>query len=772
VDTLPPVGPIQDVEPVLLDRIAAAVQPAYLVRRELGRGGAATVFLADDAKHGRQVALKVLDPAVTGEMGHDRFLREIRIAARLTHPHILPVLDSGVAGGLPFYVMPFVEGETLRTLLDRGGRLSLETAIRLTREVADALDYAHAAGIVHRDVKPENILLLEQHAVLADFGIARGMRALDDENTTMMGLTIGTPAYMSPEQAVGDSMVDGRSDEFSLAAVVYEMIAGAGPYAGLSSMAMIAQRFAGPPARIRTRRPEVPIEIDAALARALSLEPEQRFPSAGAFAGALSSGAMTTSATSSTSTTAVSVSVEPRDMPSIAVLPFVNASGDADMEFFSDGVADEIMSALGKLRRIRVAARSSCYVFRGKSEDARVIGERLGVANILEGSVRRAGTRVRVSAQLVSAGTGFQLWAEQYDRQLDDVFAIQDDIARAIVDTLHVHLLGEGERPLVVSTTRNASAHEAYLRATHASRTRTETGLRTSVDMFREALRTDPDLVPAHVGLADSLSLMAIYGIASPREVMPLARHAAEDALRRDPTSADAWLRLGSVHALYEHDWTPAEEAFRRAATLGPHLPAVHQRYALDVLAPRARFAEALAHIKTACELDPLSPVIRTSEAMVHYFAGDHDAARDAARAAARLDQYFAIAEFFIGTIARDAGDATAAVEAFTRAIALTGGTPEMIAGLAQTHARAGRIAEAESLRVQLTASASQRFVSPTLFAQLDLALGRVETALVWLAKAERQADPELIYLGVRPVYRVLEGVPAYRDLLQRVGLA
>ena len=281
----------------------------------------------------------------------------------------------------------------------------------------------------------------------------------------------------------------------------------------------------------------------------------------------------------------------------------------------------------------------------------------------------------------------------------------------------------------------------------------------------------DPDLVPAHVGLSDSLALLAIYGIAPPREVMPSAKRAAEDALLRDPTSADAWVRLGSVHALYEHDWTAAEEAFRRAATLGPHLPAVHQRFALDVLAPRARFAEALEHITTACDLDPLSPVMRTSEAMVHYFAGDHEAARDAARAAARLDQYFAMAEFFFGTIARDAGDTTAAVEAFTRAIALTGGTPEMIAGLAQTHARAGRIAEAESLRNQLAASAVERFVSPALFAQLDLALGRDETALTWLAKAEREADPELIYLGVRPVYRVLEEAPAYRELLRRVGL-
>ena len=739
------------------------MQPAYRIQRELGRGGAATVFLADDEKHGRQVALKVLDPAITGELGHDRFVREIRIAARLTHPHILPVLDSGVAAGVPFYVMPFVEGETLRTLLDRDGRLSLDLSIRLTREVADALDYAHAAGIVHRDVKPDNILLLEHHAVLADFGIARGLRATDDANTTSMGMTIGTPAYMSPEQAVGDEVIDGRSDQFALAAVVYEMIAGAGPYAGLSPMAMIARRFAGPPDGIRTRRPEVPVAIEAALTRALSLEPEQRFPNAGAFAAALSVGATTPSS---------GVATEPREIPSIAVLPFANASGDPDMDFFSDGVADEIIGALGKIRGLHVAARSSCYALRGSSEDARVVGERLRVRNILEGRVRRAGSRVRVAAQLVSADTGFQLWSEQYDRQLDDVFAIQDDIARAIVETLHVHLLGDAKRPIIVSTTRDASAHDAYLRGAHATRTRTETGLRMSVELFNESLRIDPDLAEAHVGLADSLSLLAIYGIVPPHEVMPAAKSAAEEALRRDPTSAEAWVRLGSVQALYAHDWPAAGEAFRRATALSPRLPAVYQRYALDYLAPLGQFSAALEHIKTACELDPLSPVMRTSEAMVRYFSGDHAGAQDAARAASHLDRYFAMAEFFFGTIARDAGDTDSATEAFTRAIALTGGTPEMIAGLAQTHAHAGRIGEAESLRGRLTASAEQRYVSPALFAQVDLALGRHDSALEWLAKAERDTDPELVHLAVRPAYRALAGDPRYQALLRRVGLS
>ena len=392
-------------------------------------------------------------------------------------------------------------------------------------------------------------------------------------------------------------------------------------------MAMIARRFAGPPGSAFARdSPRCPSRLKRHLR-----EHSHSSRSNASTARARSPPRCPTARPTASS----GVAAEQAEIPSIAVLPFSNAGSDPDMEFFSDGVADEIIGALGKLRGLRVAARSPCYALRGRSEDARVVGERLGVGTILEGSVRRAGSRVRVSAQLVSTDSGFQLWSEQYDRQLDDVFAIQDSIARAIVETLHVHLLGDAKRPIRVSTTRDASAHDAYLRGAHANRTRTETGLRVSVDLFHEALRIDPDLAAAHVGLADSLSLLAIYGIAPPREVMPPAKSAAEGALRRDPTSAEAWVRLGSVQALYAHDWPAAEEAFRRAMALSPRLPAVYQRYALDALAPRGQFAAALEHIKTACELDPLSPVMRTSEAMVRYFAGDHAGAKNAASSVA-----------------------------------------------------------------------------------------------------------------------------------------
>jgi len=753
-------------QPGLLDRIAGALQPTYRIQRELGRGAAATVFLADDRKHGRQVAVKVLDPLATGGFSAERFLGEIRIAARLAHPHILPVLDSGVADGVPFYVMPYVEGETLRGLLDRKGRLSVETTVRLAGEIADALDYANAAGIVHRDVKPENVLLLERHAVVADFGVAHAASAAGAGGqgaTTGAGDMVGTLAYMSPEQAGGDATIDGRADQFALAAVVYEMLSGKVPFAATSPAASIARRLFGSPPSVRAHRQDLPAALDQALGRALSAEPADRFATMGAFVAAL--GAKGHAA-------APDVAVDGAELPSIAVLPFANGSGDPEMAYFSEGITDEIVAALGRVRQLRVAARSSSYALYRESADARTFGERLGVGTILEGSVRRAGPRVRVSAHLVSTESGYQIWSDQYDRTLDDVFAIQDDIARAIVRTLEVHLLGDAQRPLVVSTTRDQSAYDAYLRGTHANRSRTEAGLRASVDLFREALRIDPELGDAQVGLADSLLLLAVYGVVPPREVMPAARAAAEDALHRDPTRAEAWVCLGSVLALYTHDWPAADDAFRRALLLAPRSSSGYQRYALDCLVPRGEFARALELVDTACTLDPLSPVMRASESMVWYFAGDFEAAMEAARAAAGLDRYFAMAEFFLGTIARDAGEPDVAVEALTRAIALTGGTPEMIAGLAQTHAGVGRVAEAEALRAQLAASTTDRFVSPMLFAQIDAALGRSASALEWLAEAERQADSELIYLAVRPVYRNLAAEVGYRTLVERIGLA
>jgi serine/threonine-protein kinase len=449
-------------------------------------------------------------------------------------------------------------------------------------------------------------------------------------------------------------------------------------------------------------------------------------------------------------------------------MPFTNASTDPDMEFFSDGVTDGIVGVLGRIRNLRVAARGSCYALR--AEDVRVVGERLGVASVLEGAVQRTGTRVRVSAHLSDARSGTQLWSENYDRELDDVFAIQDDVSHRIAETLRVQLLGDAERRPAALGATNAAAHDAFLRGRYSLNTRTEAGIRGGLEFFNEAIAADPEFAAAFVGRAESLMLMAVYGIGAPSDVVPRARIAAEDALRRDPSLADAYVTLGTVRALYDWDFTAADEAFRRALALSPQLPSAYQRRALDTLVPRGQFDEAIAAIDQASALDPYSSVMTASAGIVRYFAGDVGGALERLRGLAASDPGFAMTHFFLGTVLRDEGELDAALDAFQRAGGAAGGTPEIRASLAQTYAKMGRLAEAVSIRSALLAEAASRWISPCLMAQVDLALGDKGAALDWLPRAEEARDPELVNIGVRPTYRALRGSPGYDRLCERMA--
>ncbi|HTK54593.1 MAG TPA: serine/threonine-protein kinase, partial [Gemmatimonadaceae bacterium] len=362
----------------------------------------AAVYLAHDIRHARDVALKVLLPEVADSVGPDRFLREIRLAARLSHPHILPLFDSGEANGLLFYVMPNVEGASLRERLDRDGRLPVDDALRLIRELADALDYAHRHDVVHRDMKPENVMLHEGHALVADFGIGKALSEADDRLFTQMGVSVGTPAYMSPEQAAGDA-IDGRTDIYSLGCVLYELLTGEPPFTGATAQAVIAKRFAQTPADVSALREGVPRSVGAIVARMLARAPQDRFATGGQILAALSQNEPS----------------RPFDHPekSIAVLPFANMSTDPENEFFAEGITEEILNALAHIADLRVAGRTSSFSFKGKNADLRTIGAQLGVRTVLEGSVRRAGKRVRISAQLINVADGYNLWSERYDRE-------------------------------------------------------------------------------------------------------------------------------------------------------------------------------------------------------------------------------------------------------------------------------------------------------------------------------------------------------------------
>ena len=409
----------------LQNRLQAALPERYNIERELGHGGMANVYLAKDLKHPRSVALKVLKPELASSLGTDRFLREIEIAAGLTHPHILPLYDSGEAGGLLYYVMPHV-GESLRDRLIRERQIPLEDALRITGEVAGALDYAHSRDVVHRDIKPENILFQAGHAVVSDFGIARAITVAAEGRMTGTGIAVGTPGYMSPEQAEGIDELDGRSDLYSLGCVLYEMLAGDPPFTGWSAQAILARQLVDPVPRLRTVRDTVPEWLEQAVLRLLAKAPADRFATVAEFVAGL-----TEPSTITVAEPAPFVQTTPAPEHSIAVLPFVNLSADPENGYFCDGMTEEILNALSAVPSLHVASRTSAFTFKGATEDIRTIGEKLRVRAVLEGSVRRADVKLRVTAQLINVADGFHLWSQTYDREMKDVFAIQDEIGRA-----------------------------------------------------------------------------------------------------------------------------------------------------------------------------------------------------------------------------------------------------------------------------------------------------------------------------------------------------
>ena len=443
-----------------IDKLRKALSKHYTIDRELGRGGMSAVFLAQDNRHDRFVAIKVLHPELAASLGPDRFLQEIKLAARLNHPHILPLFESGDAKGLLYYVMPYVEGESLRQRLDREQQLSVDEAVRHGQAIASALDYAFRQGVVHRDVKPENVMLYEGEAMVMDFGIAKAVSGIGAATLTQTGMMVGTPAYVSPEQASGDDRLDGRSDQYSLACMVYEMLAGERPFTGATAQAVMSRRFTETARPLRSVREAVPEYVDRAVTRAMAVDPDARFPTTGQFGQALGTAGLSTPSDTMVLPTPAPVSAA----KSVAVLPFANMSNDPDNEYFTDGMAEEIINALSKIQALRVASRTSSFSLKGKNEDIAEIGRKLKVSTVLEGSVRKMGNKLRITAQLVNVADGYHLWSERYDREMEDVFAIQDDISQAIVKALRV-ILSEGEKKQIGKQRAvNIEAYDYYLR--------------------------------------------------------------------------------------------------------------------------------------------------------------------------------------------------------------------------------------------------------------------------------------------------------------------
>jgi eukaryotic-like serine/threonine-protein kinase len=742
------------------EALQAALGDRYVLDRQIGRGGMAVVYLADDQRYHRRVAVKVLRPELAASLAVDRFLREIQTAARLQHPNILPVYDSGGADGILYYVMPFVEGESLRARLVREHRLPLADVLRIAEEVGGALAFAHRQNVVHRDTKPENILLYGGRATVVDFGIAKAVLDAGDEKLTQLGTGIGTPAYMSPEQAFGHDELDGRSDQYSLACTLYELLVGELPFSGNTALAIMAEKATRPPPGMRTARGTVPGPLEAAIHRALSRAPDDRFPTMDAFLDAILRGG--------------SVGERGRADPraresdpgwSIAVLPFLNLTSDPENEYLSDGISEELIHALAKVKGLRVVARTSAFAFKGKQQDVRSIGRELQVRAVLEGSVRLAGRRLRVTSQLIDTANGFELWSERYDRELTDVFEVQDEISRAIVGTLRVTLLGD-QTQLVRPPTEDLAAYEAYLRGRFHWNLRTEAGLLASVSALGQAIALDPDFALAHAALAESYATMGIYGVLPPSEAMPRALASAERALAVDPTSGEALTARASVRALFHWDGAAAESDYLAAAAAAPQYPNAHHWFAMHLLAPQRRFDEARARLTRARELDPLSPAIAAGTGLIEYFEGRTEEAVASYRALLQRDAGFGLGHYFLGQALTALARYEDAIRSLETALTLTAQSPEVESALGLAHGLAGDAARAGTILDRLVARARERYISPVLLAQVQLGLGRRDAALASLEEAVRLRATELTVLEVKPVFAELRGDTRFERLL------
>ena len=738
--------------PDSLPRLRTALADRYAIEREIGHGGMATVHLAEDLKHHRQVAVKVLRPELAAVLGPERFLREVAIAARLNHPHIVPLYDSGEADGFLFYVMPFIQGESLRARLQREQELPVDAALAITRQAAAALSYAHARQLVHRDVKPENILLHEGEAMVADFGIALAVSAAAGDRLTQTGLALGTPAYMSPEQATGERVLDARSDVYSLACVLYEMLAGEPPYTGHSTQALIAKRLVDPVPGVRRLRPAVPAGVEQALARALAPTPADRFASMGAFTTAL---AMPASAPVGTA-------------PCVAVLPFLNLSPDPENEYFADGITEDVITHLSKIHALKVISRASVMPFKQRERTLRQIASQLCATKLLDGSVRRAGDRVRIVAQLVDVETDEQLWAETYDRQLTDIFAIQTDVALHIAAALRAELSSDEQTRIEREPTRDLQAYQLLLQGVHLFIRYTPAAVERAIEYFKRAITRDPSYAAAYASMAKAYAELAEAGAMEPELARQRAADAVEHALRLDPHLGEAHCTKGHLMALWDFDWAGAEAEFQRALELCPSSADAYDLYG-RMCSALGRFDEGIALQQRAQELDPLAHRLDVATTLLR--AGRYDEAAAEALRALEFDPDLDRAHATLGWAQFHRGNTEDGLAELRRAAAASRENTQWLAQLGQALALAGKTDDARSVLRELQERSLHGYVTPYHLAFVHTGLGEHERALDLLEQAFEQRAGAIYGIKGSFLFAPLRSHPRFQALLAKMNL-
>ncbi len=790
----------------LRDRLQSTLGDAYSVERELGGGGMSRVFLARETALGRNVVVKVLSGDAVAGLSAERFAREVRLAASLQHPNIVPVLATGVADGIPYYTMPYVKGESLRARMKEMPGLPQRQAMSILRDVARALQHAHGEGVIHRDIKPDNILLSGDAAVVTDFGIAKAISAAQTSGTdepvessgltlTRAGSTVGTPAYMAPEQAAGDK-VDHRADLYAWGLVAYELLAGVHPFAGRTTATqLIAAQMSEIPAALDSHVPGIPPGVADLVMRALEKNPDDRPVSAvdllehfdasqvsaslavsmrprsslyarasmGLVVAAVIAGAVYLYLTRQNATPVTAAH------SSVAVLPFADERADSTEAYFGEGIADELMTALGKVPGLRVASRtSSIAVARRHDLDVREIGRQLGVSAVVEGTVRRSGGQLRVTAQLTNARDGLTLWSETYERQNANVFALQDDITQAIVTALRPELAGAMHTAATKKTgpgTSDPEAYDLYLRGLYLVERRGP-GVAQAAEYFRQAIAEDPKFARAYAALAGALELFPYFAGTPAYKIEPEARRAAERSLELDSTLAEPRMALAMAH-WHGLRWTEAEREFRRGIGADSTSPVARTQFGRYLMST-GRIPEAVQELRTARRLDPLAGTASVMLSHALAMSGDHAAAWEESKRARELDATLGTARTVLAFDRIDVGRPDEA-----RQIAGETVTPFPFTGMtAYIWAKTGDTAKARAVRKMLDEKPDTTWLVHTMRAYAYFGVGDTARVLSELESgfASREIVPHAMFLADR-LFDSIRQSPRFAAILKRAGM-